>query len=146
MQPDGNAAVLSISDELFVNERGQGDIVYLKETNRGEFDGAWPPESGLLSPHARRARVFVPMKKTAGKAGAPDTAIDLCNAGYLHLRNVDQHFFLYNTVTAHRDRHGQMEETLHIYTLAHACRDAALASGGMAGRLQPTDQKLIILR
>jgi hypothetical protein len=26
MQPDGNAAVLSISDELFVNERGRSGI------------------------------------------------------------------------------------------------------------------------
>jgi hypothetical protein len=58
--PNPILAVLSISDELFTKpERAGsavGDIVYLKETDRGELDGAsWPPGSGLLASARVRA-------------------------------------------------------------------------------------------
>jgi hypothetical protein len=75
---------------------------------------------GRLGP----ASVFVRTKKTAGKSWSARYTMDFCNVRYPYLCNIDQHFFLYNSGPARhdsRDRHGQMEETLHISKYMQGC-------------------------
>jgi hypothetical protein len=83
--------VLSISEELFAkHERAGsavGDIVYLKETDRGELDGAWPPGPGLLA--SARVRADEDDRRPEKLERRPETSMDFCNTRYACFGNID---------------------------------------------------------